>query len=217
LQESSEATYGKAYLFARASKPKPKPTPAPAPAPVKPPPTQPKPPANPQSKPSPASATPSKPPPSATLEPKVAPKPYKPDPVPTNGYGICDVEGYTCLSDDLPLATRSILSRRQDAETINLFKRSSTRDPFTVKLPGKDLVLKSKSYYTSGELFDKAKNGGAKIKEAWVDFTLDAVDNYKVSLFGQKPQQPKKPLPEHDYITEHIVEVSAEKSCFCHA
>ncbi|KAF3038218.1 hypothetical protein E8E11_005933 [Didymella keratinophila] len=132
--------------------------------------------------------------------------------VSTNGYDICDPEGYTCLSNVLPLTTQSILFRRQDAGTINLFKRSSTRDPFTVKPPGRYLVLKSKSYYTSGELFEKAKTGGSKIKEAWIDFAFDAVDNYKVSLFGQKPPQPKKPLPEHDYITEHIVEITCSKN-----
>lgn len=126
-------------------------------------------------------------------------------PVATNGYDICRIENYTRL-DALSVASRNSLSRRQDAETIGLIKRSSTRDPFTVKMP-------AKSYRTSGELFDKVGNNGAKIKEAWVNFTFDAVDKYRVSLSSQKPQQPKRPLPRHDYITERIVEVSVETEC----
>jgi hypothetical protein len=96
----------------------------------------------------------------------------------------------------------------QGDEDHNLFKRSSTRDPFTVNLPSGNLILRSKPYFTSGELFDKSKNGGINIKEAWIDFAAPAMDTYKVQLFGQKPAQPKAPLLEHDYITEHIVEVN---------
>ncbi|KAF9696463.1 hypothetical protein EKO04_005206 [Ascochyta lentis] len=175
--------------------------PKPAPAPPKPAPAPPKP------APAPPKTAPGspKPAPAPGAGQNVVPLPYKKMPRPTNGYDVCDFEGYTCLNDVVP----GDVPENSPISAASVAKRSSARSPFTVSLASGKLELASKSYWTSGELFDNKKNGNLNLKEVWLDFAKDSMSDYKVKLFSSKPPQPAPPALSHDYVTEHIVELQS--------
>jgi hypothetical protein len=195
LHEPSSVLVNDRAIVARQKGKPPKPAPAPpksAPVPPKPAPAPPKP-----------APAPPKPVPAPGTGQNVVPLPYKKKPRPTNAYNVCDFEGYTCLDDVVP----GDLPENSPISAAPILKRSSTRKPFTITLASGKLEMASKPYWSSGELFDDAKNGKLNLKEAWIDFAKDSMSDYKVKMFSSKPPQPARPALPHDYITEHIVEV----------
>ena len=145
---------------------------------------------------------PPKPVPAPGTRQNVVPLPYKKKPRPTSAYNVCDFEGYTCLNNVVP----GDLPENSPISAAPILKRSSTRKPFTITLASGKLEMASKPYWSSGELFDDAKDGKLNLKEAWIDFAKDSMSVYKVKTFSSKHPQPTRPALPHDYITEHIVE-----------
>jgi hypothetical protein len=83
--------------------------------------------------------------------------------------------------------------------TQELAKRDGSRN-FDVKINGHVVNMRSKTYYSSGQLYSAARAG---TQEVWADYKDNDARNFKVALPSKRD-----PSKKSYYVTEHILEVS---------
>ncbi|PVI06276.1 hypothetical protein DM02DRAFT_649788 [Periconia macrospinosa] len=131
--------------------------------------------------------------------PSGTPLPFTLPPRPTTGLDICQFPELDCLTD-LDSGYDDI-TKRSSVRRRMLEKRA--REIADIKLKSGLLEMTPKGYYSSGQL---AKGeAGAKWKKEWIDYKTSNVNSVEVQSYSTMPQL--IPEPEHEYITEHIVEL----------
>ncbi|KAF2690791.1 hypothetical protein K458DRAFT_382368 [Lentithecium fluviatile CBS 122367] len=113
-------------------------------------------------------------------------------------FDICNLSRYGCLND-----VDSSGSPEEGVIVPGRVGRDGDARSFEANIKTGAVKLRSKSYYSSGQLFDKAVTG-LNLKEAWTDYQTDDVRKYQAQLFTKKPAGRKV-----DYVTEHIVELQS--------
>ena len=121
----------------------------------------------------------------------VKPVPFKRTPKSLKGYDICLIPGFECIDD---VSTVGALAQGP-------VKRDGDARNFDAQLSVGVVKLRSKSYWSSGQLFVKGTTS-LNLKEAWADYKTDNVKNYHVELASAKIA-----ARGSTYVTEHIVEV----------
>lgn len=111
----------------------------------------------------------------------------------------------TCLND-LGAENEAVRADVRRSEAVPKLEKRA-RELAKIPLKSGPLQVTPKAYYSSGQM--ARGEAGSKWEELWVDFENDKLNDAGVKLFNKKPPQPP-PYPEHEYVTEHILEVRSE-------